>query len=64
MLKYNRFNIANSVICTMNSNYRMAATLYCGATQNEVIVTIIIIVVVVAAVKLLLLLLLLLLLCS
>jgi hypothetical protein len=24
----NKFNIANSVICTMNSNYRIAATLY------------------------------------
>ena len=27
MKKYNRFNIANSVICTLNSNYRIAATL-------------------------------------
>ena len=27
VLMYNRFNIANSDICTMNSNYRIAATL-------------------------------------
>jgi hypothetical protein len=28
MQKYKRFNTANSIICTMNSNYRIAATLY------------------------------------
>jgi hypothetical protein len=27
-VQYSTFNIANSVICTMNSNYRIAATLY------------------------------------
>jgi hypothetical protein len=25
-VKYSRFNIANSAICTINSNYRIAAT--------------------------------------
>jgi hypothetical protein len=29
MQKYNTLNIGNSVICTMNSHYRIAATLYC-----------------------------------
>jgi hypothetical protein len=28
MYNYKRSNIANSTICTMSSNYRMAATLY------------------------------------
>jgi hypothetical protein len=32
MLKCNRFNIADSVISTVNSNYRTAATLYCLET--------------------------------
>jgi hypothetical protein len=32
MCKCNRFNIANRVMCTMNSNYRIAATLYCLET--------------------------------
>jgi hypothetical protein len=32
MCKCNRFNIANSVICTMNCNYRITATLYCLGT--------------------------------
>jgi hypothetical protein len=28
MLKCNRFNIGNSVVCTKNSNYRITETLY------------------------------------
>ena len=32
MQKYNRFNIGNSAICTMNRNNKMAATLYCLET--------------------------------
>jgi hypothetical protein len=28
LYKHKRFNIGNSVICTMNSNYRIAVTLY------------------------------------
>ena len=31
-LQYSIFNTANSVICTMNCNYRIAATLYCLET--------------------------------
>jgi hypothetical protein len=32
-VKYSRFNIGNSAICTMNSNYRIAATLYFPETR-------------------------------
>jgi hypothetical protein len=32
MKKYKRFNIANSVTCTMNCNYTIAATRYCLET--------------------------------
>jgi hypothetical protein len=28
-VQYSTFNTGNSVMCTMNSNYRIAATLYC-----------------------------------
>jgi hypothetical protein len=31
-VQYNRFNTGNSVISTMNSNYRIAATLCCIGT--------------------------------
>jgi hypothetical protein len=32
MLNYKRLNIGNSIICTMNSNYRIAATVYSQGT--------------------------------
>jgi hypothetical protein len=36
MYKYNTFNIANSVTCTVNCKYRIAATLYCLRTLLQV----------------------------
>jgi hypothetical protein len=36
MHKYKRFDIWNNIICTMNSNYRTAATLYFLQTLFQV----------------------------